>query len=298
MDDGSLEDDAEYNPFTAGDNGKEGLSNGPDGDKNIFLDNLPESMTREQFEEMIRPFATDGEIKSLKFFKHKTGRTIGYGFVHFETDEDGRRAIEALNGKQMGERSLKVVRSNPPKHKTSSTNIYIESIPLDWDDAKLSEMFNEYGTITQARVLMDRDTGKSRGVGFVHYKTCEEARAAIDAVNDTLPNGAKKVLQVKFANVVKPRRTPVWRGGYGGGWFRGRGGGYGSGWNGRGRGYGGAWGRGGQGYGGGYGGGYGPWGRRRGGPFSAGRSWGQPQQRGWGQGGQQGGWGKESDDRW
>jgi len=277
---------------------KEGLCDGPAGDKSIFLDNLPESWTKKQFEDLIMPYAKTGKIRSLKFFKHKTGRQTGYGFVHFETDEDGQRALQELNGSQIGERLLKVMRWNPPKHKTSNTNIYVESLPLHWTDSDLKNTFQEFGEIKQARVLMDPMTSKSRGVGFVHFGTCEEARAAIDGVHNIIfPDGGPGPLQVKFANVVKPRRGG-WRGGRGG--FRG----YGGGWGGRGGygrgfsggfrgGYGGGWGR------GGYGGGYGRWARGRGDSYSSGgRGWPRGQRGGWGRGGPQGGWGSGNGGVW
>jgi len=275
----------------------EGLCQGPDGDKSIFLDNLPETYTKKQFEDLIQPYAQTGKILSIRFFKHRTGREIGYGFVHFETDEDGRRALQELNGSQLGDRFLKVVRSNPPKHKTSNTNIYVESLPLHWTDSDLKNTFKEFGEIKQARVLIDRMTSKSRGVGFVHFETCEEAKAAIDGVdNIVIPDGGTNPLQVKFANVVRPRRAG-WRGGRGG--FRG----YGKGWGGRGGygrgfggyrgGYGGGWGR----AGGGYGGGYGGWGR--GVSYrSGGRGWARQYGGGWGRGGPQGGWGNGNDSVW
>ncbi len=116
--------------------------------------------------------------------------------------------------------------------------LFVAGLPYDMDDAELEEFFDKFGTVISAKVSMDRETGKSRGFGFVEMPNDAEAKEAIEGLND-LPIG-KKVL------VVKPADDK--QGGGGGG---NRGGGYGGG------GYGGGGNRGGGSRGGGYGGGSG-----------------------------------------
>ena len=123
-------------------------------------------------------------------------------------------------------------------------NIFVAGLPYDLDDAELEEIFEKFGEVKSAKVSMDRETGKSRGFGFVDMPNEAEARDAIENLNDI--SLGKKPL------VVKPAED---RGGGGGG-FRGGsggGGGYrgGSGGSGGYRG-----GGGGGGYRGGNGGGY------------------------------------------
>jgi cold-inducible RNA-binding protein len=218
----------------------------PQTDANLFIDNLPASFDEEKFGEMFQPFATSGEIKSIKYLTHaKTG--CGYGFVSFATSEDGRAAILGLDRKVIDGNSIKVLRAKP----ASDTNLYIEGLPASWGDDDLKEKFGEHGTITQAKVLVDRDTNKSRQVGFVHFADKESAASALAAMNNAVVVEGEGPLVVKYANVPKPRNGFGGRGGRGG-WGRGRGRGRGWGWAGP---YGGM--RGGWGYGGGYGGGYG-----------------------------------------
>jgi RNA recognition motif-containing protein len=128
-------------------------------------------------------------------------------------------------------------------------NIYVGNLSWECTADDLLAMFEEHGAVTRAQVVTDRETGRSRGFGFVEMERDEEAQKAIDALNGQTHQG--RALTV---NEARPREE---RGGGGGG---GRGG------------YGGGGGRGGYGGGGGgYGGGGGHGGGGRGGPDRGGR---------------------------
>src|SRR5262249_50824728 len=125
-------------------------------------------------------------------------------------------------------------------------NIYVGNLVWDATQDDLYTRFQEYGTVTRAQVIMDKETGRSRGFGFVEMNDDAEAQKAIEALNNF--NFRGRPLTV---NEAKPRED---RGGGGGG--RGYGGGGGGGRGGYGGGGGGG-GRGGYGGGGGGRGGYG-----------------------------------------
>ena len=123
-------------------------------------------------------------------------------------------------------------------------NLYVGNLPFTCTSDQLREAFSAHGTVARAQVIVDRETGRSRGFGFVEMDSGAE-----EAV--TKMNGAAFQGRTLTVNEAQPRapRTGGGGGGYGGG-----GGGYGGGGGGGGRGgYGG--GRGGRGGGGGYGGG-------------------------------------------
>ncbi|MCH9815439.1 MAG: RNA-binding protein, partial [Actinomycetia bacterium] len=125
------------------------------------------------------------------------------------------------------------------------TKLYVGNLAYSIDDDTLANAFAEFGTVASAVVLSDRETGRSRGFGFVEMSSDAEAAAAIDGLNDQELDGRPLVV-----NEARPRRERGGGGGgYGGGGNRG-GGGYGGG----GGGYGGGGNRGGGGYGGGRGG--------------------------------------------
>lgn len=64
-----------------------------------------------------------------------------------------------------------------------STNIYVGNLTFDTTSADLERMFGEHGEVTKAQVITDRDSGRSRGFGFVEMANSEEAQAAISALN-------------------------------------------------------------------------------------------------------------------
>jgi RNA recognition motif-containing protein len=112
--------------------------------------------------------------------------------------------------------------------------LFVGGLPFSVDDQELQEMFEAYGTVASAKIIMDRETGKSRGFGFVEFPTDSDGEAAIKALNGGSLEG--RTLTVKLAE-DKPRGGSGGGGGYrggGGGDRRGGGGGYGGG-GGRGR---------------------------------------------------------------
>ena len=89
--------------------------------------------------------------------------------------------------------------------------IFVAGLPYDLDDAELEEIFEKFGKVVSAKVAMDRETGKSKGFGFVEMPNEVEAKDAIESLNDI--SLGKKPLIVKQAE-DKP-------GGGGGGGYRG-----------------------------------------------------------------------------
>ncbi len=128
--------------------------------------------------------------------------------------------------------------------------LYVGNLPYSFRDEDLQQAFAPHGSVTSAKVMMERDTGRSKGFGFVEMGSDAEAQAAISAVNGQQFGG--RGLVVNEARPMEPR--PPRSGGFGGG--AGGGGGYGGGGRSGGGGYGGG-GRSGGGGGGGYGGGRG-----------------------------------------
>jgi cold-inducible RNA-binding protein len=64
-----------------------------------------------------------------------------------------------------------------------STNIYVGNLTFDTDSRRLEDLFSEHGTVTKAQVITDRETGRSRGFGFVEMGSAEAAEKAISALN-------------------------------------------------------------------------------------------------------------------
>lgn len=134
----------------------------------------------------------------------------------------------------------------------SAKRIYVGNLPWSYSSSDLEALFKPYGDVAAAEVVMDRDTGRSRGFGFVQMANDADMEPAINALNGSNCNGRPLVVNEARERTARPNGGGGGGGGgYGGGGRGGRGGG---GYGGGGGGYGG--GGGGGGYGGG-GGGYG-----------------------------------------
>ncbi len=105
-------------------------------------------------------------------------------------------------------------------------NIYVSNLNFRTKSDSLQELFEQHGEVSSANVITDRETGRSRGFGFVEMPNDDQAREAIEALNDTDFDG--KTITV---NEARPKTERSERGGYnrgGGGGFNrgGNGGGY------------------------------------------------------------------------
>jgi RNA recognition motif-containing protein len=104
------------------------------------------------------------------------------------------------------------------------TNIYVGNLPYSTTEADLQQLFAPHGQVGRASLVIDRETGRSRGFGFVEMPNDNEAQTAINALNQKDYGGRPLVV-----NVAKPREAAGGgRGGFGGG--RGGGGGGRGGW--------------------------------------------------------------------
>ena len=151
--------------------------------------------------------------------------------------------------------------------------LYVGNLAYGVRDDGLLQAFAQFGTVTSAKVMMDRDTGRSKGFGFVEMGSDAEAQAAINGMNGQPLEGRAVVVNEARPREERPGGYGGGRsgGGYGGGYGGGGGGGYGGGGGSRGGG-GGGYGGGGSrsGGGGGYGGGGGSRGGGGGGGYGGG----------------------------
>ncbi len=92
----------------------------------------------------------------------------------------------------------------------SNNKLYVGNLPYTIDDDSLRHNFAEYGSVQSAKVMMDRDTGRSKGFGFVEMANEQEAEAAIAGLNGMSVGGRSIVV-----NVSRPKESTGGAGGYG-----------------------------------------------------------------------------------
>jgi RNA recognition motif-containing protein len=105
--------------------------------------------------------------------------------------------------------------------------LYVGNLPYSIDDSRLQSAFAEFGAVTSAKVITDRETGRSKGFGFVEMDSDSEADAAINKLNGAELDG--RAINVSEARPQAPREGGGGRGGFGGGGRGGGGGGFGGG---------------------------------------------------------------------
>jgi polyadenylate-binding protein len=155
---------------------------------NVFIKNLDKTIDNKA---MYDTFSAFGNILSCKVAQDiSSGESKGYGFVHFETEEAALGAIQKVNGMLLNGKKVFVGRFVPRKEREVElgekarrfTNVYIKNVNEEYDEAKLTEMFEKYGKISSVKIMKSEE-GKSKGFGFVSFDTPEEAQVAVDDLN-------------------------------------------------------------------------------------------------------------------
>ncbi|XP_041361083.1 polyadenylate-binding protein 4-like [Gigantopelta aegis] len=153
---------------------------------NVFIKNLDKSIDNKA---LYDTFSAFGNILSCKIASDENG-SKGYGFVHFETEEAAKQAIEKVNGMLLNGKKVYVGKFIPRKERIALmgdkmkrfNNVYIKNFGDDLSDERLREIFEPYGKIISAKVMFD-DVGKSKGFGFVSFDDTEAAERAVESVN-------------------------------------------------------------------------------------------------------------------
>ncbi|NXG81058.1 NUCL protein, partial [Baryphthengus martii] len=218
--------------------------------KTLIVNNLSYAASEETLQELFK------KASSIKMPQTNQGRPKGYAFVEFPTTEDAKEALNSCNNTEIEGRAIRLEFSSPGWQKGNtnarggfnqqSKTLFVRGLSEDTTEETLRESFE--GSIS-ARIVTDRDTGSSKGFGFVDFSSAEDAKAAKEAMEDGEIDGNKVIL-----DFAKPKGEFQRGGGFGGRGGRGggRGGRGGFGGRGGGRGFGGRGGgfRGGRGGGG------------------------------------------------
>jgi polyadenylate-binding protein len=159
---------------------------------NIFVKNLAKSIDNKA---LYDTFSIFGNILSCKVALNSKGESLGYGFVHYESEEAAQQAISRVNGMVIANQKVQVAPFKSKKErggldKTRYTNLYVKNLPEDFSKERLDELFAKHGAITSS-LLVTGDDGKCRGFAFVNYGTTEEASAAAEALNNVEVDGKR-----------------------------------------------------------------------------------------------------------
>lgn len=186
---------------------------------NVYVKNFGDELGDETLQDMFEKF---GKITSHKVMSKDDGKSRGFGFVAFESADAAESAVDALNGKELGDgkvlyvgraqkkaerqmelkrkfEQLKIERLN----RYHGVNLYVKNLDDTIDDDRLRKEFHSFGTITSAKVMMD--DGRSKGFGFVCFSDPEEATKAVTEMNGRICG--TKPLYVALAQRKEERKA-------------------------------------------------------------------------------------------
>jgi len=159
------------------------------GKGNIFIKNLDKSIDNKM---LYDTFCTFGNILSCKIAYDEEGRSKGYGFVHYETEEAAETAIEKVDGKMLKEKIVYVGKFKRKAERELEdgsterkyTNIFVKNLDEETNEEDLVAAFAKFGDITQGALALMKDVdGKSKGFAFINFDTMEAARLAVEEMN-------------------------------------------------------------------------------------------------------------------
>eukprot|EP01059_Diplonema_ambulator_P011839 TRINITY_DN218_c0_g3_i1.p1 TRINITY_DN218_c0_g3~~TRINITY_DN218_c0_g3_i1.p1 ORF type:complete len:567 (+),score=222.88 TRINITY_DN218_c0_g3_i1:48-1748(+) len=160
------------------------------GNGNIFIKNLAETIDNKALHDT---FAAFGRILSCKVVCDDKGQSLGYGYVHFESEESAKEAAEKvdqmlLNGKQVYVGKFERKDTKLKELEKNFTNCYVKFFRKELTDDEVTAYFTRHGEVDSVKVSRD-DNGESRGYAYVNFKNHEDAVKFVEAVNETEPEG-------------------------------------------------------------------------------------------------------------
>ncbi|KAG6532404.1 hypothetical protein ZIOFF_006244 [Zingiber officinale] len=156
---------------------------------NLFVKNLSSYIHNGMLYDMFSKFGT---ILSCKVATDENGRSKGFGFVQFDSQESANSAIQALHGSSCEGKTIYVANfvkksERLPSPDAQFTNLYMKNLDQDITEELIKLKFSEFGKISSVSIAKD-DDGNSKGFGFVNFESHDSAKRAMEAMNG-LPLG-------------------------------------------------------------------------------------------------------------
>lgn len=131
-------------------------------------------------------FNAVGPVASIRVCRNAiTRKSLGYAYVNFHNVIDAERALDTMNYDPIQGVPCRIMWSqrDPSMRRSGLGNIFIKNLHKDIDNKALYDTFSAFGSILSCKVVVDNNSGDSRGFGFVHYDTQKAAESAIEKVN-------------------------------------------------------------------------------------------------------------------
>ena len=152
-------------------------------------------------------FNAVGPVASIRVCRDAvTRRSLGYAYVNYHQLSDAERALDTMNFSMIKGRPCRIMWSqrDPSLRRSGVGNIFVKNLHVSIDNKQLYDTFSLFGNILSCKVVVDRESGDSKGYGYVHYETAEAANAAIDKLDGMLIDGQ----EVQVGHFVRRNERP------------------------------------------------------------------------------------------
>ncbi|XP_075519566.1 28 kDa ribonucleoprotein, chloroplastic-like [Primulina tabacum] len=176
----------------------------------VYVGNFPYDVDGEKLAQL---FGQAGVVEIAEvIYNRETDQSRGFGFVTMSTVKEAEKAVEMFHRYDFNGRLLSVSKATPigshpersPRRFEDNYKIYVGNLPWSVDDSRLKQVFIEHGKVINARVVCDRETGRSRGFGFVTMLSESEMNDAIANLDGRSLDG--RAIKVNVAD-ERPRRS-------------------------------------------------------------------------------------------
>ncbi len=178
---------------------------------NIFVKNISTEVSTKELNEKFQEF---GKIVSCTIRNDDQGKSLGYGYVQYETEENAVKAIEAMNNQEFKGTKLDVSKFVTSKNRnTELKNLYMKNFPKNFNKEKIEEFLNkdvtEIGKITSSGIFDKDINGEKKFFAFVAFEEQDQAKAVVDKFNNHKFTEEDLPLYVGFAQNKKQRKEEL-----------------------------------------------------------------------------------------
>jgi len=196
-------------------------SNNPFASASLYVGDLAHDVTEATLFEL---FNAVGPVASIRVCRDATTRrSLGYAYVNFHSVQDAERALDTMNFTNIRGKQCRIMWSqrDPRLRQSGKGNIFVKNLHESIDNKTLYDTFSVFGNILSCKVVIDKESQKSRGYGYVHYVDDKSAKKAIDGVHGMHISDRKvhaelfkpreeRIKSIKFTNVYVKYIPKYW----------------------------------------------------------------------------------------
>ncbi|KAL7941960.1 hypothetical protein V8C42DRAFT_164210 [Trichoderma barbatum] len=151
----------------------------------LYVGGLDQRVTEDVLRQI---FETTGHVQNVKIIPDKNAKGYNYGFVEYDDPGAAERAMQTLNGRRVHQSEIRVnwaYQSNTTSKEDTSNHfhIFVGDLSNEVNDDILMQAFSAFGSVSEARVMWDMKTGRSRGYGFVAFRDRPDAEKALSSMD-------------------------------------------------------------------------------------------------------------------